>query len=343
MSRYDAVHRNPQGPGDDRPTAIQIIQDEGLTGMLEGKVAFITGANRGIGLETARAIHTTGATVYLGVRDLASGQQAIDDIAASNPDSKGVLHLVELSLDSLASVRKCAKSFLAQTNTLNVLILNAAAMSETREQTVDGFEKVFATNHLGHHLLFHLLKPALLASSTLERHSRVVSVSSQVHRATEIRFGDLNFEKGYDRLVAYSHSKLANVYLANEIERRYGSRGVHGLSLHPGLIITNINRDSLEGAQSRKRPALGGRYNELKPLVKSTSQGAATTVYAALSAEWEGRGGKYLNDCEEAGPVNPGSHLFSSDAGYTPWAFDEDKAARLWVESNRMVGLPGDS
>ncbi|KAF4906603.1 WW domain-containing oxidoreductase [Colletotrichum fructicola] len=282
MSKYAAAHENIQGPGDARPTAAQIIDDENLHNALVNKTIFITGANQGIGLETARALHSTGATIYLGVRDLTRGQTAIDDIKSTNADSKGSLHLVELSLDSLASVRKAAADFTARSKQLNILVLNAGVMPETKQTTEDGFEKTFATNHLGHFLLFQLLKPLLLASSTPQFHSRVVAVASMLHRGSEVLFDDYNFTKRpYDTVIAYSQTKIANVYLANEIERRYGAQGLHGLSLHPGSIITNMNRHQLGKDPAELRAIFGEQYDILAKSLKSPAQGAATTVHAA--------------------------------------------------------------
>ncbi|KAJ5005374.1 WW domain-containing oxidoreductase [Colletotrichum sp. SAR 10_66] len=284
MSKYAAAHENIEGPGDARPTAAQIIADENLHNALVNKTIFITGANQGIGLETARALHSTGATVYLGVRDLTRGQTAIDDIKSTNADSKGSLHLVELSLDSLASVRKAAADFTARSTQLNILVLNAGVMPETKQTTEDGFEKTFATNHLGHFLLFQLLKPLLLASSTPQFHSRVVAVASMLHRGSEVLFDDYNFTKRlYDTVIAYSQTKIANVYLANEVERRYGIQGLHGLSLHPGSIITNMNRHQIGKDPAELRAMFGEQYDILAKSLKSPTQGAATTVYAAVN------------------------------------------------------------
>ncbi|KAK7420368.1 hypothetical protein QQX98_002791 [Neonectria punicea] len=182
MSRYQAEHANPSGAGDSRPTALQIIKDEGLSGKLTGKVIFITGANQGLGLESARALYETGATIYMGVRDLEKGRKAIDDIlsTASKPDPK-LLHLIEMSLDSLDSVRAGGKAFLAQSSQLDILLLNAGVMATPEGRTKDGFETQFGINHVGHFLLFELLQSTLLASSTPAFNSRVVVLSSLAH------------------------------------------------------------------------------------------------------------------------------------------------------------------
>ncbi|KAK1503152.1 short-chain dehydrogenase [Colletotrichum costaricense] len=336
MARYIAAHRNPQGPGDSRPVALQIIEDEGLAGDgLSGKTALVTGANRGIGLETARALHAAGATVYLGVRDLKCGEEAVKDIIATSPTDIGApIQLLELSLDSLAFVRNAAQTFLAKNNNkINILVLNAGVMACPKGSTIDGFETHLATNHLGHFLLFRLLQPALLASSSPSFNSRVVSVTSSLHRLGPIDFNDFNYDNlPYHKLKAYARSKTANIYLANEIERRIGDKGLHAISVHPGSVLTMISRHMED--DPLKMPE--GDWEEIRYL-RNAAQGAATSVLAAVGAEWEGRGGCYLADCVEQGlAVDPSSQ---TDMGYASWAFDEQGANILWEESCRMIGL----
>ena len=134
-ARYEAAHDNTDGPGDARPTAMQIIKDEGLIGKLEGKVFLITGANSGIGVETARAIHATGADVYMTSRNLENGQKVASEIMASNSGSKGKIDVLKLQLDSLQSVRECAADFLSRSKRLNVLINNAGDATSGRSHT----------------------------------------------------------------------------------------------------------------------------------------------------------------------------------------------------------------
>ncbi|KAK7452982.1 hypothetical protein CaCOL14_005171 [Colletotrichum acutatum] len=348
MSRYAEAFQTPKGPGDARPTALQIIQDEGLVGKLTGKTILITGANQGIGLETARALYQTGATIYLGVRSREKGEKAIADITASTKtETSGSLDFVEMSLDDFISVRKGAQNFLSKSNgKLNILVNNAGIMAQTKTITKDGFESQFATNHLGHFLLFQLLKPALLASATPDFASRVVVVSSMAHRAGDIRFEDVNFDEegSYVPYTAYGQSKTANIYFSNEVERRYGaSRNLHSTSLHPGAILTsmaasqNVDVDAIKASMGEET------FNKLMSTLKNPEQGAATTVYAAVSKEWEGKGGKYLNDCAEGGPGVGGFTPATTDPGYASWAYDEEKAARLWRESSKMVGVEDDA
>ncbi|KAK1674655.1 hypothetical protein BDP55DRAFT_704877 [Colletotrichum godetiae] len=348
MSRYAEAHQNPKGPGDARPTAFQIIQDEDLIGKLTGKIILITGANQGIGLETARALYQTGATIFLGVRSHEKGEKAIADITASTKtETSGSLKIVVMSLDDFSSVRKGAQDFLSKSNgKLNILINNAGIMAQTKIKTVDGFESQFATNHLGHFLLFQLLKSALLASATPAFSSRVVAVSSMAHRASDVRFDDVNFDEegSYEPYTSYGQSKTANIYFSNEIERRYGtSRGLHSTSLHPGSIFTGMAASQNVDVEAIKANLGEEKFNQLMGLLKNPEQGAATTVYAAVSKEWESKGGKYLNDCAEGGPGVGGFTPATTDPGYAPWAYDEEKAARSWRESCKMVGVEDDA
>jgi NAD(P)-dependent dehydrogenase (short-subunit alcohol dehydrogenase family) len=338
--RYHEAHISPKGPGDARPTAIQIIEDEGLVGKLSGKVALVTGATgQSIGVETARALHVAGMTVYLGVRDLDRGQKVVDDIMQNaDASNKAQVHLIKLSLDSLESVRQAAKDFLSHSQKLNVLVNNAGVMAAPEGRTVDGFETQFGTNHLGHFLLFQLLKPTLLASSTPDFNSRVVSVSSVGHRLGEVRFGDYNFEKEpYEPWLAYGQAKTANIYLANEIDRRYGSKGLHAWSLHPGGIMTGLSRHT-----DPERIKAWQKDETTRNYFKSVPQGAATSVWAAVAAELEGKGGKFLSNCEVVGPFNGSGPLEVGDDGYAPWAYDEEKEKLLWAESCKMVGVADD-
>lgn len=288
----------------------------------------------------------TGAHVFATARDLNKGKKALADSKFSYTKhglrqsfthevlEPGKLDLELLDLNSLTSVRAFAKSFLEKTNNqINILINNAGIMAIPEEKTEDGFEKQFGTNHLAHFLLFQLLKPALLSSSTSEFQSRVVSVSSLGHRYNNIDLENVMLENGaYEPNRAYAHSKIGNIYLANEIERRYGSQGLHANSLHPGGIWTGL-QDHMDTSAWRNNP-------EVDQYMKNTAQGAATTVWAAIGKCWEGKGGKYLDDCQIAPAVPEGAGLFIS--GYEEWAFDEKKAQRLWSMSNKLVGLPED-
>ena len=210
MSRYADAYKNPAGPGDARPTALQIIKDEGREGTMKDKVFLVTGASAGIGLETARALAHTGAKVFLAVRSLEKGQKECASFL-----EPGRVELLEMDTSKLPSVRAAAANFLKKSATLNVLVCNAAIMRlPTREETAEGFEMQLATNYIGHFLLFNLLKDALLKGSTPEFNSRLVNVSSSGHHVTEIDFDDFQLKKpgAYNGWRGYGQSKLSQIY-----------------------------------------------------------------------------------------------------------------------------------
>lgn len=358
MSRYAAVHKDTKGPGDARPTAAQIVQDEGLVGKLGGKQIVVTGVSSGIGIETVRALHMTGASIIGTVRNLSKGQTVVDEILSSSADNKAPIELVHMEMDSFESVEKGAKEILQKTGgKINILINNAGvrvvpsrsftASSSTiangAEQIMavpyrlskDGYESQFATNHLGHFLLFQLLKDALLSAAAPDFPSRVVSVSSMGHRYGQVNFDDFNMTNNYEPNAAYGQSKTANVYFASELERRYGGRNLHSTSLHPGGIITGLQTHLKEQIDQALQLDYVAKY------MKNPEQGAATTVYAAVSKEWADKGGRFLSDCIEQGPVQDDSKIVGDD-GHAPWAYDQAKEATLWKESLRILGLQDD-
>lgn len=325
-SKYEAIHQSLGGPGDARPTAAQIVADNELQGKWSDKTILITGCSSGIGVETARALADTGATLYLTARDLNKAKNALGSILDSPR-----IQLLELDLNSLASVRSCAAAFLKSSRTLNILIANAGIMANPEGRTADGFETQFGTNHLAHFLLIQLLLPRLQDSTTAAFHSRVVILSSSAHRHGGINFSNLNLEGEYHPWVAYGQSKTANLYTASELERRYGSKGVHAWSVHPGLIMTGLVKhvpdEMLEAwAQS---PDVG-------KVVKSVEQGAATTVWAAVAKDLEGKGGKYLENCQVAKPVQK-EDFQEWDPGYLPYAYDQEKETLLWEKSVELI------
>ncbi len=330
-NRYTEVHENPHGAGDARPTGITIVEDENLVGKLSDKVVLITGVSSGIGIDTVRAMAHTGATVHGTVRNIAKGEKALSDIL-----SPGKIELLEMDQTSLSSVRACAAEFLRRSpNKLHILICNAGIMmTPSVELTVDGHEGQFATNHLSHFLLFQLLKPALLASSRPAFQSRVVMVSSSGHLGGPPKFGDYAFANGgYTGPRGYAQSKTANIYMANHIERLYGNQGLHGLSLMPGGIATGLQVHMPKGTMEKYM-----KIPEVVATIKSTGQGASTTVYAAISKDWEGRGGRYLENCDEASPED-NANKRSGAAGYKAHAYDEENERRLWKDSLEIVGM----
>lgn len=329
---YADQHKSLAGPGDQRPTAEQVIRDQGLVNALRSKTILITGCTSGIGVETARALYLTGADISITARDITKGNAVAKELS-TDPDRQ--VKVIEMSLDSFASVRKGAADFLAQTSKLDILINNAGMMASPEGKTVDGNEQQFQTNHLSHFLLFKLLEPALLAAATPDQPSRVIAVSSTGHRHVPgLDFDNLDFSKSdYQPWAAYGNSKLANVYFANELTRRYQERGIIGLSLHPGSIKTPLQR-YMVGTEMYNRVTADPAY---QVQTKSVPQGAATTVWAAIGTEWRNRGGVYLEDVGEAGPVEKEGPAWRT--GYSEAAYKPEDEKRLWEVSEKMCGL----
>lgn len=203
----------------------------------------------------------------------------------------------------------------------------------TRGFTKDGFEAQFGTNHLAHFLLFQRLKKLLLSSATPDFPSKVICVSSSGHKETGIHFDDPQLAQPgvYGPWIGYGQSKTANVYMANEIDRRYGSRGLRAFSLHPGGIWTGL-QIYMDTTPYRGNP-------KVEKSMKSVEQGAATTVYAALDRELEGKGGLFLEDCQVAVKA---SEAPQPQVGYAKWAYDEEAEKKLWKMSCEMVGIEDD-
>ena len=335
---YAEVHKTTEGPGDARPTALQIIKDNDVAGKLKGKTILITGCSAGIGVETARALYETGAQLYLTARDMPKLDKVIEEIVSSStiqdaPRPKPL----EIHLDSLDSVRKGAEEFKKQSNQLNILINNAGVMACPFSKTKDDFELQIGTNHFAHFLLFQELKPLLLSSTTSDFHSRVINLSSAGHRMGGIRFDDINFSEpeSYDKWRSYGQSKTANIYMASSIERHYGSQGLHAWSVHPGGISTELGRH-LDTADYQR---MG--LDKIQNIMKSPPQGAATTVWAAVSPHFEGKnGGRYLGDCSECGPMPKQAQI--GVAGYADHVYNKENEERLWDLSYEMLGLKKD-
>ncbi|KAI4288437.1 MAG: hypothetical protein L6R35_002301 [Caloplaca aegaea] len=321
-NRFEVIN----GPGDSRVTGSQIIKDEKLADAWPGKVVLVTGVSSGIGVETVRALAQTGATVYGVARNLDKAKHALGHLLDS-----GRVHLLFMDQTDLSSVRACAEGFRKQSNKLNVIINNAAVMNTPEERTKDGFELQFGTNHLSHFLLFYLLKDLLLASSTPQFNSRVVSVASAAHRYGPVRLDNINFEGIYNGWLAYGSSKTANIYMTSQIDRLYGSQGLHGYSVHPGAFVS----ENLQKHSKAEMEALAGDERTLKYMTNQ-EQACATSVYGAVSSELEGKGGLYLEGASISARTCPpdGDGI---EYGYAEYAFDQAKEEALWELSKKMA------
>ncbi|OAA51754.1 NAD(P)-binding domain protein [Metarhizium rileyi] len=345
LSPYANLYDNPSGPGDQRPTALQVVEDNGAAGTWSGRVVLVTGGTAGLGVETVRAMHSTGADVYFTARSPEKAAATKADILKTTSGT-GRLEVVEMDMDSLDSVREAAAAFLNKSSSkLNVLINNAGKfppstsppgiMACPHSSTKDGFERQFAVNHLAHYLLTRLLLPALLGTATPGFGSRVVNVSSSAHRMAPVNLDDYNLDNKYDPWLAYAQSKTANIWTASYIDRTLGSRGVHALSLHPGGILTGLQAYTpAEMLDAWKQDA------DANSQMMSPPQGAATSVWAAVGTVWEGKGGKYLANCSVPGYSDSATSLL--DIRAAPHTYDAQGEDRLWELSAKLVAVDKD-
>jgi NAD(P)-dependent dehydrogenase (short-subunit alcohol dehydrogenase family) len=292
------------------------------------RLAIVTGANSGIGYQTARYLARAGATVILACRSAAKGEAARARIVAENAAAK--IEVRALDVADLDSVRRFAAEFLSEGKPLDLLINNAGVMAiPERRTTPQGFEMQFGTNHLGHFALTGLLLPALLRQPK----SRVVTVASIAHKGGKLNFDDLNGERGYDPRGAYQQSKLANLVFGLEFDRRLRAHSANTTSViaHPGVAVTNIISNGMGTGMK------GRVVGALLPLVaQSDDRGSWPLVYAATSSEVHG-GGYYGPDgiAEIKGmPV---------EVKPKPQALDPAAAKRLWDVSETLTGVRYDA
>ncbi|MGW7168536.1 SDR family NAD(P)-dependent oxidoreductase [Streptomyces sp. NPDC054884] len=282
----------------------------------KGRVAVVTGANTGLGFETARALAEHGATVVLAVRDVEKGRQAAARIS-------GDVTVQELDLTSLESVRAAAADLHGTHRGIDLLINNAGVMQPPKQTTRDGFELQFGTNHLGHFAFTGLVLDMLLPVQG----SRVVTVSSLAHRMrAAIRFDDLQSERDYSRVAAYGQSKLANLMFTYELQRRLGSLSTTiSVAAHPGLANTDLVRN-LPAAMRVIAPVIGPLMSQ-KP-----EMGALPTLRAATDPAV--RGGQYY------GPDRMGeSRGHPKVVESSPESHDRTVQQRLWTVSEDLTGV----
>ena len=207
-------------------------------------------------------------------------------------------------------------------------------MNTPESRTKDGYELQFGTNHFSHFLLFYLLKDLMLASSTTQFNSRVVNVASAGHRYAELQLDNINFDGIYNGWLAYGSSKTANIYMTNNIERLYGPQGLHGYAVHSGAFESpNLQKHSKE-----EMDTLIKEDKRMQKYLSNFEQACATSIYAAVSVELEGKGGLYLEGASIVEHPCPSS-ANELEYGYASWAFDQTKEEALWKLSKIMVGV----
>ncbi|MGV0624359.1 SDR family NAD(P)-dependent oxidoreductase [Mycolicibacter minnesotensis] len=285
-----------------------------------GRVAVVTGANTGLGYETAAALAQRGAHVVLAVRNLDKGTEACNRISRAHPNAR--VSLQELDLTSLNSIRAAAEQLRAEHARIDLLINNAGVMYPPKSTTADGFELQFGTNHLGHFAFTGLLLERLLPVPG----SRVVTVSSIGHRIrADIHFDDLQWQHRYNRVEAYGQSKLANLLFTYELQRRLAGRGTTiAVAAHPGGSNTELMRHLPRWAAIA--------YPAMAPLFQDAAMGALPTLRAA--GDPQVRGGQYFG---------PGG--FAQTRGYptvvesSRKSHDAERQRRLWKVSEELTGV----
>lgn len=297
---------------------------------LGGRTAIVTGGATGIGIETARALALAGADVMLAVRNLEAGEAAAADINASIGDDRVIVGKLDLS--DLASVAAFVSAWGDQP--LNILVNNAGVMACPLAYTTDGLEMQVGTNHFGHFLLGVGLARALMNGEEDGRTARVVSLSSIGHRRSGVNFEDIHYrERAYDKWEAYGQAKTANALFAVGFHKRFADLGVTANAVMPGGIMTPLQRH----LPKEEMVAMGwmDADGNVRDGFKTPSQGASTSVWAAVGPELEGIGGLYLENCGQAPPFDAANPF----VGVMPHALDPEAAERLWAVSEETVGL----
>jgi NAD(P)-dependent dehydrogenase (short-subunit alcohol dehydrogenase family) len=302
-----------------RSTAAEVVAGHDLT----GREIVVTGGYSGLGLETVRALAGAGGTVTVAARRPDAARAELADVA-------GRVEVAALDLGDPASIDAFVRQWLSKDAPLHLLVNNAAIMANPLTRDARGFESQFATNHLGHFQLTVGLWPALARAEG----ARVVSLSSIGHRIAAVDLDDPHFEcQPYDKWVAYGRAKSANSLFAVGLDARGAAHGVRAFAVHPGGIMTNLQRH----LPMEEQIAMGwvDENGVVNALFKTPEQGAATSVWAGTSPALNGLGGLYCEDCDVAALWEEGMTGWSS---VRPHAVDPDAAERLWAISESMTG-----
>ena len=296
---------------------------------LNEKIAIVTGGYSGIGLETTRELVATGAKVIIPAKRIEVAVQNLEGIVSKE-------NIVEMDLGNLNSVKKFTEDFKESFGKLDLLINNAGIMACPETRIGNGWESQFAVNHIGH----FLLTKELMDSMAENDNAKFVSLSSSAHSLTGILWDDIHFQNNpYDKWMAYGQSKTASSLIAIEFHRRMVDKGVSGFSVHPGGILTPLQRH----LQKKEMVALGwmdkdGSPSEMaKNFFKTTSQGASTTLWCATSSSLSGIGGVFCEDCDIAKRKNEVDDSLQRYFGVADWAVDTEEASKLWDVTEKML------
>ena len=308
--------------------------DEVLEGKdLSGKTAFVTGGYSGLGQETARAMAAKGAHVIIAGRDAEKADAAAQEIR----DAVDGAHVETIVCDlaSLQSVRECGEEARERFEKIDLLINNAGVMACPQDETADGFEMQFGTNHLGHFQLTKELMPLVEKGAESGGGARIVNLSSRGHHIDDVHLDDPNFEnREYQKWLSYGQSKTANVLFTVGLENRFAHKGITAVAVHPGGIQTNLGRHMTDEDRAWMRSRMKADSDEeMLKAFKTIPQGAATTCFAATEPSLQGHGGVYCEDCHVAEVDDE-----STAGGVRSYAVDPQRADELWALSEKMVG-----
>jgi NAD(P)-dependent dehydrogenase (short-subunit alcohol dehydrogenase family) len=291
---------------------------------LSGRTAVVTGANSGLGFETALELSRAGALVLLACRDQTKGKEAIRRIIEIVPAAD--IRLEHLDLADLKSIREFAAGFASEHDGLDVLVNNAGIMAIPRRETADGFEMQLGTNHLGHFALTGLLIGSLLARPG----ARVVTVSSVVARIGRIRFDDLQSNRRYGKWTVYGQSKLANQLFALELDRKAGAKGITSVASHPGYAATNLQGVGPQMSGSTLMQKVSDVENAL--FAQTAAMGALPSLYAATDPNVSG--GQYFGPDRMFGLQGHPKRI-----PFVIQARNAGTARRLWEVSEELTGV----
>ena len=296
---------------------------------LDNKNIIVTGGYSGIGLETTKALRAAGARLIIPAKRKDIAQIELKDVVPEED-------IFEMDLADLNSVKKFTDSFHELNINLDILINNAGIMACPETRVGNAWESQFAVNHIGH----HLLTKELMDSFNDNGESRLVSLSSSAHSISKILWNDINFENTeYNKWTAYGQSKTASSLLAIEFDRKMKNRGVRGFSVHPGGIITPLQRH----LANEEMVALGwkkedGSLSDLAAnFFKSPTQGASTTLWCATNPLLNNIGAVFCENCDVAElkkNLDESQHRFF---GVADWAIDSEEAIKLWEVTDKMI------
>ncbi|XP_076152005.1 retinol dehydrogenase 12 [Alosa pseudoharengus] len=278
---------------------------------LDGKTVIITGANTGIGKETARDLAKRGARIIMACRDIEKAENALKEITEESRNQNVVIRKLDLS--DTKSIKEFAEVMNREERQLNILINNAGIMMCPYSKTADGFEMQLGVNHLGHFLLTFLLLDLMKRSAP----ARIINVSSMAHSWGSIQLDDINSERHYHSRRAYGQSKLANILSTRALAKRLKGTGVNVYVIHPGVVRTELKR--------HMNIPLLVMWKIVRPFTKTVVQGAQTSIYCAVEPELDAESGGYYSNC--------------SPASCSRAARDDVMAEKLWELSCQMLGI----